>query len=486
MPSADFYRGITTFLRWVIFTQAANFCRKLFNNTKSDQSNVAQNRSHGDVNLNIITRQEHTISRAHISDNALKVLYRLNKHGYDAFLVGGGVRDLLLDKEPKDFDIATNATPEQIKQLFRNCRLIGRRFRLAHIMFGREIIEVATFRGHHQEPEKNQSAQSKEGMLLRDNVYGTVEEDAERRDFTINAMYYNIADFSIHDYANGVADLKAGVIRMIGDPETRYREDPVRMIRAIRFAAKLNMTIEPNTAAPIKELVHLMSGVPGARLFEESLKLLQSGQGWATYQLLREYNLFSCLFPTVAQYFTPEQNSDVEKMAEIVLKSTDKRINEGKRINPAFMFAAFLWYPLQYRAKELAEARKLNHYDAIMMASNDILDEQVRHLAIPRRHSATIRDIWQLQLRLTRRSGKRAFQMLELNKFRAGFDMLEMRGKVEGGQAKELATWWQEFQDSPSVHRQNMVQSVGSEKPSGRRRKRPHSKRKSSKPKAKE
>ena len=461
-------------------------CRKLFTNTKPDQSSSAQNRSNGDVNLNIITRQEHTISRAHISDNALKVLYRLHNHGYNAFLVGGGVRDLLLDKEPKDFDIATNATPEQIKQLFRNCRLIGRRFRLAHIMFGREIIEVATFRGHHQEPEQNQSAQSKEGMLLRDNVYGTVEEDAERRDFTINAMYYNIADYSIHDYANGVKDLKARVIRMIGDPETRYREDPVRMIRAIRFAAKLAMTSDSNTAAPIKELAHLMTGVPAARLFEESLKLLQSGQGWATYQLLREFDLFSSLFPIVAQYFTPEQDSDVEQMVEIALKSTDKRINEGKRINPAFMFAAFLWYPLQKHAKELAEARKISHYDAIMMASNHILDEQVRHLAIPRRHSATIRDIWQLQLRLTRRTGKRAFQMLELNKFRAGFDMLEMRGKVEQGQTEELALWWQEFQDAPSVHRQNMVQALGAPKPTGRRRKRPQAKKKSAKPKAQE
>ncbi|MFV0574378.1 MAG: polynucleotide adenylyltransferase PcnB [Vibrio sp.] len=441
-----------------------------------------QSDSNGEVTLNIITRQEHAISRAHISENALKVLYRLHNHGYDAFLVGGGVRDLLLDKQPKDFDIATNATPEQIKQLFRNCRLIGRRFRLAHIMFGREIIEVATFRGHHQEPEKNLSAQSDQGMLLRDNVYGTVEEDAERRDFTINAMYYNIADFSIHDYANGVRDLKDGVIRMIGDPETRYREDPVRMIRAIRFAAKLDMTIEPITAKPIKELAHLMTSVPAARLFEESLKLLQSGQGWATYKLLREYDLFSCMFPLVEQHFSEtEQPSDVEKMVEIVLKSTDKRINEGKRINPAFMFAAFLWYPLQARANEIMSHRKVSYYDAIMSASNFVLDEQVRSLAIPKRHTATIRDIWQLQLRLTRRAGKRAFQLMELNKFRAGFDMLEMRGKIEGGEAEELAAWWQEFQDSPPVHRQNMVQSINTGKPATRRRKRPHSKRKTTK-----
>ncbi|OEF24622.1 polynucleotide adenylyltransferase PcnB [Vibrio rumoiensis] len=461
-------------------------CRKLFTNTNKDQKSSNQDGSNGEVNLNIITRQEHTVSRSHISENALKVLYRLHNHGYDAFLVGGGVRDILLDKQPKDFDIATNATPEQIKELFRNCRLIGRRFRLAHIMFGRDIIEVATFRGHHQEPEKNQSAQSKEGMLLRDNVYGTVEEDAERRDFTVNAMYYNIADFSIHDYANGVNDLKDGIIRMIGDPETRYREDPVRMIRAIRFAAKLDMSIAPATAAPIKELAHLMTSVPAARLFEESLKLLQAGQGLATYKLLRQYDLFSALFPTVARHFTEAQNSDVEQMIEIVLNSTDKRINDGKRINPAFMFAAFLWYPLQYRAKDLMEVRKLSYYDAIMMASNELLDDQVKQLAIPRRHTATIRDIWQLQLRLTRRTGKRAFQMLELNKFRAGFDMLEMRGQIEGGPTEELALWWHEFQDAPSVHRQNMVQTLGNPKPTGRRRKRPQTKRKTTKPRSQE
>ncbi|MGO2507725.1 MAG: polynucleotide adenylyltransferase PcnB [Vibrio hibernica] len=459
-------------------------CRKIFAPTSQNEHS-----SNGEVKLNIITRQEHPISRSHISDNALKVLYRLSNHGYDAFLVGGGVRDILLGKEPKDFDIATNATPEQIRALFRNCRLIGRRFRLAHIMFGRDIIEVATFRGHHQEPEKNQSAQSKEGMLLRDNVYGTVEEDAERRDFTINAMYYNIADFSIHDYANGVQDLNAGIIRMIGDPETRYREDPVRMIRAIRFAAKLDMKIADNTAKPIKPLAHLLSEVPSARLFEESLKLLQAGQGLATYKLLREYQLFGTLFPSVLPYFTEDDAgqghaSKVEKMIEVALRSTDKRINDDKRINPAFMFAAFLWYPLQSHAEELMREKSLSYYDAIMAAGNHIMDEQVKSLAIPRRHTATIRDIWQLQLRLTRRTGKRAFQMLELNKFRAGFDMLEMRGEVEGGQTQELAQWWHEFQDAPAVHRQNMVQQLGNPQPTGRRKKRTYAKRKPSVKKA--
>lgn len=295
--------------------------------------------------LNVITREEHNISRKQISDNALKVLYRLNGAGFDAFLVGGGVRDLLLGQKPKDFDIATNATPEQIKQLFRNCRLIGRRFRLAHIMFGRDIIEVATFRGHHQEQKnKSISQQSKEGMLLRDNVYGTIDEDAERRDFTINSMYYNIADYSIHDYARGIEDLEDRLIRLIGDPETRYREDPVRMLRAVRFAVKLDFDIEEDTAAPIEHMAPLLGDIPSARLFEESLKLLQSGHGLETYHLLREYNLFQQLFPTIAAHFTEDYSSHTEQMLDLVLDSTDMRIEDGKRINPAFMFAAMLWY----------------------------------------------------------------------------------------------------------------------------------------------
>ncbi len=408
--------------------------------------------------LNVITREEHNISRKQISDNALKVLYRLNGAGFDAFLVGGGVRDLLLGQKPKDFDIATNATPEQIKQLFRNCRLIGRRFRLAHIMFGRDIIEVATFRGHHQEQKnKNVSQQSKEGMLLRDNVYGTIDEDAERRDFTINSMYYNIADYSIHDYARGIEDLEDRLVRLIGDPETRYREDPVRMLRAIRFAVKLDFDIEEDTAAPIEEMSTLLRDIPSARLFEESLKLLQSGHGLETYHLLREYNLFQQLFPAIAEHFTEEYESHTEQMLDLVLDSTDMRIEEGKRINPAFMFAAMLWYPLCAMADKLMEQRNLCHYDAIMEASNIILDDQVRTIAIPRRHTATIREIWQLQLRLPRRNGKRAFRLMELNKFRAGFDFLEMRGEIEGGETQKLAKWWETFQNAVKCAKQWQV-----------------------------
>ncbi|MDN3609074.1 polynucleotide adenylyltransferase PcnB [Vibrio ostreicida] len=440
----------------------------------------SENDNYTELSLNIIPRQEHNISRKQISDNALKVLYRLHGAGFDAFLVGGGVRDILLGQQPKDFDIATNATPEQIRHLFKNCRLIGRRFRLAHIMFGRDIIEVATFRGHHQETTKNVSQQSKDGMLLRDNVYGTIDEDAERRDFTVNAMYYNIDDYSIHDYAGGNEDREDKLVRLIGDPQTRYREDPVRMLRAIRFAVKLDFDIEEETAAPIEEMSTLLQEIPSARLYEESLKMLQSGYGLETYHLMREYNLFQQLFPVISEHFTEDYSSQTEQMLDLVLDSTDQRIEEGKRINPAFMFAAMLWYPLQARAEILMAKRKLPHYDAIMEASNDILDDQVRTIAIPRRHTATIREIWQLQLRLPRRNGKRALRLMELTKFRAGFDFLEMRGEIEGQETQDLAQWWESFQSGGRNIRQTMLEELETTSPdsSRKRRRRPTRKKK--------
>ncbi|WP_428476558.1 polynucleotide adenylyltransferase PcnB [Photobacterium japonica] len=469
-------------MRCIIFNRVASFCRKVLNRDSStlDTEELA---------LQVYQRQEHGISRKDISENALKVLYRLNKAGFDAYLVGGGVRDLLLDKQPKDFDIATNATPEEIKQLFRNCRLIGRRFRLAHILFGRDVIEVATFRGHHADAapslqdKKQVSAQSQEGMLLRDNVYGTIEEDAERRDFTINALYYSIKDFTVTDFVNGVEDLDNRILRLIGDPETRYREDPVRMLRAIRFAAKLDMTIEEKTAAPIETLSTLLQDIPAARLFEESLKLLQSGNGLATYKLMREYNLFQQLFPLLSEHFTEEQNSQTEIMIEHILSATDKRLAEEKRVNPAFMFAAMLWYPMVTRAEEISFASGLSYYDAFMVASNDILDEQVKTIAIPRRFTTTVRDIWQQQMRFSRRTGKRAFKMMEHPKFRAAFDFLEMRGQFEGNDIAELAQWWNQFQHGERNQRNKMVLQVNDEDKSGTRRRRRPQRRK--KPQAK-
>ncbi len=317
-------------------------------------------------------------------------------------------------------------------------------------------------------------------MLLRDNVYGTIDEDAERRDFTINAMYYSISDYNIHDYAGGNEDLEDRLIRLIGDPETRYREDPVRMLRAIRFACKLDFDIEEDTAEPIERLAPLLQDIPSARLYEESLKLLQSGNGLETYHLMREYNLFQQLFPLLAEHFTEDYSSHTEQMLDIVLDSTDLRIEEGKRINPAFMFAAMLWYPMVSLAEKLVEERKLSYYDAVMEASNIVIDQQVKTISIPRRHTATIREIWQLQLRLPRRNGKRASRLMELNKFRAGYDFLEMRGEIEGGEIEELANWWETFQNASREKKQEMVTEMGgSSKPSYRRRKTYRNKKKS-------
>ncbi len=290
-------------------------------------------------------------------------------------------------------------------------------------------------------------------------------------------MYYNIGDYSIHDYAGGIEDLEDKLIRLIGDPEVRYREDPVRMLRAIRFAVKLDFDIEEETAAPIEPFSHLLRDIPAARLYEESLKMLQSGHGLETYHLMREYNLFQQLFPVVSEFFTEDYASKTEQMLDLVLDATDLRVEDGRRINPAFMFAAMLWYPLQAKAEELMESRNFAYYDAVMEASNIILDQQVKTIAIPRRHTATIREIWQLQLRLPRRNGKRAFRLMELNKFRAGYDFLEMRGEVEGGDTDQLAKWWDKFQNSGRNVRQTMVTDLDGDTKSKSRRRRPSRKK---------
>ncbi|WP_245748859.1 polynucleotide adenylyltransferase PcnB [Oceanisphaera psychrotolerans] len=402
----------------------------------------------------VLTRDQHGISRQQISENALKVLYRLNKAGFDAYLVGGGVRDLLLGRQPKDFDVATSATPEQVKQLFSNCRLVGRRFRLAHVLFGRDVIEVATFRGHHHQVNnnKNISSQSSEGMLLRDNVYGTIEEDAERRDFTVNALYYNIADFSVVGFANGLKDLEARRLELIGDPETRYREDPVRMIRAVRFSAKLGLTISPRTEAPIQALAPLLSDIPAARLFEETLKLLLAGQGLETYHQLQHYGLFAQLFPETAEVMG-QGNNRYGHFIELALTNTDERIAQDMRVTPAFLYAALLWGPVETRTQEFVNEGGLGYYDAFMLAADEVLGRQVKTVAIPRRFSSVVRDIWQLQERLPKRNGKRPHRLLEHPKFRAGYDFLLLRAELDP-RLKELADWWTDFQVANPVSRQ--------------------------------
>jgi len=425
-----------------------------------------------------------------MSANALKVLYRLNKGGYDAYLVGGGVRDILLGIAPKDFDIVTNATPEEIKGLFRNCRLIGRRFRLAHIVFGREIIEVATFRGHHDAAKDAKtskvSKQNDEGMLLRDNIYGSIDEDAERRDFTINALYYCAKNFTVHDFANGIADINAKKIRLIGDPETRYREDPVRMLRAIRFATKLDMEISTETKAPIKALGSLLESIPPARMFEEFLKLFMSGKAEENFEQLREYGLFKYFFPLVDQVL--EQGSEPYLLPFIkqALQNTDSRINNEQRVTPAFLFAAMLWYPLQKHIRQLNETVQLTPQDAFFSAMGEIMSEQQRSIAIPKRFQGVMKDILILQDKLSRREGKKAYKAFEHPKFRAGYDFLILRAEIESNSTSEptalqaLAKWWTDFQNTSPDTRAQMIKTATSSrsgaKRSPRRKRKPRTK----------
>jgi len=483
----------------VTIKSVINLCKRVFSkkvsktiaettpkkNTKKSTSNKKKVSTASFDNPLVFSRDQHPVSRKLLSPNALKVLYRLNKGGFDAYLVGGGVRDILLGFEPKDFDIATNATPDEIKALFRNCRLIGRRFRLAHIVFGREIIEVATFRGHHdnatdQEKScKKTSKQSEDGMLLRDNIYGSIDEDAERRDFTINALYYSAKDFKVYDFANGVQDVNDKVIRLIGDPETRYREDPVRMLRAIRFATKLDMKISDATKAPIKELSSLMANIPAARLFEEFLKMFISGKAVANFEQLRNYNLFGYFFPAVDQALN--DNSDEQRFLldfiMLSMENTDKRINNDQRVTPAFLFAAMLWYPLQKHIQQIKVTTQLTPQDIFFAALNEIMPEQQRSIAIPKRFQAVIKDIWILQDKLNRREGKRAFKTFEHPKFRAGYDFLLLRAQIEGSdELKELAHWWTDFQEVSNEARLQMIKGV--KLPQGSKRRTPKKRRK--------
>ncbi|SFB81662.1 polynucleotide adenylyltransferase PcnB [Pseudoalteromonas denitrificans] len=417
----------------------------------------------------VIERSEHGVSRKSFSPNALKVLYRLKDGGYDAYLVGGCIRDALLGIEPKDFDIVTNATPEQIKKQFRNCRLIGRRFRLAHIVFGREIIEVATMRGHHDAPEdKNQVSQSSEhGQLLRDNVYGSIEEDAERRDFSINALYYSVKDFSIRDFAGGMQAIKNRRIELIGDPETRYREDPVRMLRAIRFATKLDMTIAPETEAPIFDLSSLLGNIPSARLFEECLKLFLNGKAEQNFLLLRKYGLFKELFPALDILLDASPDGDEFQLTKQMFINTDKRINANKKVTPAYIFAILLWYPLQNRCAKLMQQEKQAEYEIFNLAINQILSESAKNIAVPKRFTLGARDIWHIQQRMPRRSGQRPFRLTQQPRFRASYDFLLLRASISGGPLNELADWWTGYIDNDPQVQKQMVQELNSPKNSG-------------------
>jgi poly(A) polymerase len=412
----------------------------------------------------IIPRADHSISRANISSSALKVLYRLKDAGFQGFLVGGAVRDLLLGLQPKDFDIATDAHPEEVRKIFRNCRLIGRRFHLAHVRFGQEIIEVATFRAAHTEVDEDHAVDEvghrvldEHGRILRDNLYGNIEEDVWRRDFTANALYYSIEDFSVWDYVGGVPDARDRVLRMIGDPETRYREDPVRMLRAARFAAKLDFTLHPGTEAPLHKLAYMLDAMPPARLFDETLKLLLAGHAKSSFAVLQKLGLAAHLLPDVAAAVRKHPDSAGVRLLELGLEGTDERVRADKSVTPTFLFAVLLW-PAILEAAGAPHGPMPADPQELLTAIDDVVSRQVRRIAIPKRFSLPLRDILMLQPRFERRAGRRALRLLEHPKFRAAYDFLLLRA-ASGEIDPEIAAWWTRLQEMSPEERITEVEA---------------------------
>ncbi|MCS3748639.1 MULTISPECIES: polynucleotide adenylyltransferase PcnB [unclassified Xanthomonas] len=405
--------------------------------------------------LRVIPRDQHTISRKDISPNALRVLYRLRESGFGAYLVGGAVRDLLVGGHPKDFDVATSATPEEVKALFRNCRLIGRRFRLAHVVFGREIIEVATFRANIDDGSGDRELDN--GRLVRDNVYGSIEDDAIRRDFTCNALYYAIEDFSVRDYCGGFEDVQAKLMKLIGDPELRYQEDPVRMLRAVRLAAKLNFDIEAGTAEPIPRLAGLLSEAAPARLFEEILKLFLSGHGVASFEGLERYGLLGALFPESAAALKSNRSGALRAMVLEGLRNTDARVANDEPVSPAFLFALLLW-PAFCRTLMALQAQGVQPEDAQRRAADRVTLHQLERVALPRRFSLPMQEIWLLQTRFSSRQRKRVFRTLSHPRFRAAFDFLVLRQFASADHAADVE-FWREAQKSSG---QELVDAIDS------------------------
>lgn len=398
----------------------------------------------------IINRKNHSISGDEISPNALKVLDQLNKAGYEAFLVGGGVRDMLLGLHPKDFDIVTNARPLEIRKLFRNSRLIGRRFRLVQVFFPSEIIEVSTFRANAEEylqeeslDERDESKAAKPLMLVDDNTYGTIEEDAWRRDFTVNALYYEISNFSVVDFTGGMKDLRKGLIRMIGDPTQRYHEDPVRLLRAVRLAAKLNFKIHPDTEEPLLRLHNLLFHVPSTRLFTELLKFFFKGYAYRSYQLLMRTNYIQALFPKMVTFLEKDRNSHYRSLIKLSLKATDERYYKNQTLNPGFLLAVFLWPVVQGLMEEHFKKHK-RLFSSLYHGINQALYLQTQTLLIPRRLTAMMRSVWLLQYHLEGRRHNRIYRIANQRFFRAAFDFLELRERA-GEPLTEIVYWWRIF-----------------------------------------
>ncbi len=441
------------------------FLQKVF--TKKTKATLAINEA-DDSQLNAAKRipaKTHKINKDLISSAALKTCEGLQKEGFEAFIVGGAVRDLLMNYKPKDFDIATNATPEEVYKIFRRSRIIGKRFRLVHVLWGNETIEVSTFRGHHQADGDGKTADS--GRIIRDNIFGSLEEDAVRRDFTANALYYNAANEEVLDFHNGVADLKAGLLRMIGDPVTRYQEDPVRMLRAVRLSAKLGLKIEADTQAPIKKLADLLQDVPPSRLFDEMLKLFLSGHAVESINALRAQHLHHGLLPLLDVVLEQPLG---EKFVMLALKNTDNRILVGKSSNPSFLFATLLWHEVLKSWETYKNAHP--PIPALYMAMNEIIDAQAKKLAIHNRFTATMKEIWAMQPRFEQRAGRRPYALLTHPRYRAGYDFLLLRCE-SGEMPMELGEWWTEFADASTERRTEMLLPDTSPKKRRRKRKKP-------------
>jgi poly(A) polymerase len=414
-----------------------------------------------------IGRSDHQIDRQHVSRNAIKVCEVLQQHGYQAYIVGGAVRDLIIGLEPKDFDVATNATPEQIQPLFRRARIIGRRFRLVHVVFGREIIETSTFRA----PSSGEQLTDDHGRILRDNVFGTHEQDAERRDFTINALYYDPVTEEVIDLHRGVQDLKRRVVRMIGEPAIRYREDPVRMLRAVRFAVKLKGKIDADTEAPIAKHADLINNVPAARLFDEILKLLTCGDAMLCVKQLQAHGLHGGLLPLLDIIL---QDPEGYAFIELALERTDARIRSGKTVSPSFLFAALLWPQVRLHWQRLHGAGE-HVASALIAAADQVLNAQTESLAINRRYASDMREIWFMQPRFDRRVPRSIHRMFEQPRFRAAVEFLQLRAACAEFDSV-VAQWWMDLADASESARALMLQELAVEpkgtSDKGRRRRR--------------
>jgi poly(A) polymerase len=414
---------------------------------------------------------QHGIRRDGIHPCALKVTRVLKEGGFAAFVVGGAVRDLLLGQEPKDFDVATNASPDEVRRLFRRSRIIGRRFQIVHVYCGQDTIEVTTFRAHTPEGEEDEArVTAADGMLLRDNVFGAQHEDAARRDFTVNALYYDPEKEEVWDYHDGVADARNKVLRMIGDPATRYREDPVRMLRAARFAAKLDFRIAAETRSPIADLAPMLERIPPARLFDEMMKLLLSGHSERGLHQLRAEGLHHGILPMLdAVLDDPRQ----KRLLHAALHDTDERVRHGQSASPAFMLACLLWFELQSNWQTNRD-NGMSEHQAMFAAMEDTLERQRELLAFPRRLDGMIKEIWSLQPRFEQRSGVRPLRLMTHPRFRAGYDFLSLRARGEDAPA-ELADWWRRFQDASDEERSAMLlpASAGTKRRRKRRSRKP-------------